>query len=177
MSLDWSDQALAQRMRDGWSGGLPEGTPCGGGSTRKAAQSVVERLPALVEKYAIRSVADAGAGDMHWISGVAWDVDYRPYDIVVRRPEVERWDVSADRLPICDLILCRHVLIHFEPERIKRTLTLFRWSAKYLLANQYDDAPPFDASLQYNPTDLRPLLGEPVERLPDAGSDLALWAL
>lgn len=173
----WTDDALAQRMREGWGGGLADGTPCGGGSTRKSAQSIAERLPALVDKYDVHTVCDAGAGDRHWVDGVKWELHYRAFDLVVRRPDVEQWDISARRLPMCDLILCRHVLIHFEPERVMRTIALFLESAKYLLASQYDDAPQFDASQQYNPTDLRPLLGDPIERLPDTGSDLALWML
>ncbi len=176
MSLDWSDAALEQRMREGWGGGLADGTPCGGGSTIAASAAIARALPLLVMRHAIFSVCDAGAGDLHWIKSVPL-ADYRPFDLVPRHPSVRKWDIAKKAMPKCDLILCRHVLIHFDPERIERAVDLFRQSGKYLLASQYDDAPPFDASLQYNPTDLRPLLGEPIERLPDAGSDLALWKL
>lgn len=175
--LSWTDAALEQRMRDGWGGGLVDGTPCGGGSTFASARSVAMALPGLVSRHGILFVCDAGAGDRHWIKHVDWDVAYRGYDLVPREKFVQKHDITNEVLPPCDLILCRHVLIHFDPQRIVRTLELFRKSAKYLLANQYDDAPPFDGSQQYNPTDLRPLLGEPIERLQDTGSDLALWKL
>lgn len=162
-------------MREGWGGGLADGTPCGGGSTRAAAAAVAEAIPALVRRLGIGSVCDAGAGDLHWIGDIG--CEYRAFDIVPRAPGVELLDIAREPLPRCDLILCRHVLIHFDPERIGRTLALFTLSGRYLLASQYDDAPPFDGALQYNPTDLRPLLGEPIERIKDAGSDLALWRL
>jgi len=163
-------------MRQGWGGGLYDGTPCGGGSTRASAGSVAGALPLLIGRYGIKSVCDAGAGDLHWISAIPLP-GYRAFDLVPRHARVEQFDITTQFLPACDLILCRHVLIHFDPARIEMALDLFQQSGKYLLANQYDDAPPFDASQQYNPTDLRPLLGEPIERLPDTGSDLALWTL
>lgn len=174
--LSWSDAALEQRMRDGWSGGLSDGTPCGGGSTRASAAAVAAALPSLVRRYGIESVCDAGAGDLHWISAVDLP-GYRAFDLVPRSAAVTKIDIACERLPQCDLVLCRHVLIHFDPDRIAKTLGLFAMAAKYLLANQYDNAPPFDGSQQYNPTDLRPLLGEPIERLQDTGSHLALWKL
>lgn len=174
--LSWSDAALEQRMREGWGGGLWEGTPCGGGSTRGAAGNVAGALPLLIWKYAIKSVCDAGAGDLHWIADIPLP-GYKAFDLVPRHARVEPFDITRQVLPACDLILCRHVLIHFDPARIVVTLDLFRMSGRYLLASQYDDAPPFDEGSQYNPTDLRPLLGEQIERLPDTGSDLALWRL
>lgn len=174
--LSWSDAALEQRMREGWGGGLHDGTPCGGGSTRAAAGNVAAALPLLVGRYGIKSVCDAGAGDLHWIATIPLP-GYRAFDLVPRRARVERLDIAAQLLPECDLILCRHVLIHFDPMRIATTIDLFKVSGKYLLASQYDDAPLWDGSQQYNPIDLRPLLGEPLERLADAGSDLALWRL
>lgn len=175
--IGWTDEALLQRMHKGWRGGLEDGTPCGNGSTIEATRAIRERLPDLVERYDIRSVCDAGAGDMHWIGLVKWQVDYRPYDLVPRRPGVQQIDITKQALPACDAVLCRHVLIHLDPPRVVQAIDLFRSSARYLLASQYDGAPPFDDAEQYNPTDLRPLLGEPLRRLPDKGSDLALWAL
>lgn len=163
-------------MREGWGGGLWEGTPCGGGSTRIAAGNVAGALPLLIARYGIKSVCDAGAGDLHWIADIPLP-GYKAFDLVPRHARVGQLDITQQAPPMCDLILCRHVLIHFDPDRIVRTVGLFRQSGKYLLASQYDDAPQFDGASQYNPTDLRQLLGEPIERLADTGSDLALWRL
>lgn len=187
MGLSWSDEALGKRMAEGWGGGLRDGTPCGSGSTLANAASVSNALPGLLRRYKIESMNDAGAGDLHWINLVPLGVRYRAFDLVPRAALVETWDITKQELPPADAILCRHVLIHFDPPRIARTLELFAHSAKYLLASQYDGGVAFDTHSRtrkgfdprydYNPTDLRPLLGEPLERLPDTGSDLALWRL
>lgn len=175
--IGWTDEDLLRRMHKGWRGGLADGTPCGSGSTLESTASIRLRLPALVERHGIQSICDAGAGDQHWIGLIAWNVHYRGFDLVPRNDSVTKIDICRDVLPACDAVLCRHVLIHLDPTRIEQSLALFRRSAKYLLASQYDNAPPFDRADQYNPTDLRSLLGEPIERLPDTGSDLAMWKL
>jgi len=164
-------------MQKGWRGGLADGTPCGGGSTIASTAAICAALPALVARYGIASICDAGAGDQHWIGRVDWPVNYRGFDLVPRKTGVTQIDICETALPACDAVLCRHVLIHLDPERIRKALTLFRKSATFLLASQYDNAPAFDAGNQFNPTDLRPLLGEPIERIADTGSDLALWQL
>lgn len=182
----WGDDALLVRMQRGWDGGLPEGTPCGNGSLSFNTKKISEWLPQMVAKYDIRSLADAGAGDMHWQRHLRLplEVEYRPFDLVPRKARITAWDITKERLPECDAILCRHVLIHFDAPRIERTLELFRRSAKYLFASQYDSGThswrPFNRMCQYNPTDLRPLLGQPRERCPDAdegGQYLAMFDL
>lgn len=175
--IGWSDDDLMRRMQKGWRGGLADGTPCGGGSTIASTASIRARLPALVAAHGIRSICDAGAGDQHWIGLLQWDIEYRAFDLVPRRDDVVALDITREALPACDAVLCRHVLIHLDPERIKQAIALFRQSARFLLASQYDDAPIFNCGDQYNPTDLRPLLGEPLDRLTDTGSDLALWKM
>jgi hypothetical protein len=176
--LNWGDDALRQRMRKGWSGGLYDGTPCGSGSTMTATVGIRAELPALAERHGIRSICDAGAGDLHWVRSIDWKVAYRPFDLVPRCTGVEQLDITQDQLPACDAILCRHVLIHLDPPRITIAIDLFRKSARFLLASQYDVAAPFNPADQFNRTDLRGLLGEPVERLKDVyDSELALWRL
>lgn len=164
-------------MALGWRGGLKDGTPCGGGSTMIATRNIRAVLPRLVDKYDIKSICDAGAGDMHWMSQVDLDAEYRPFDLYPRSKEVTKLDVSTELLPECDLILCRHVLIHLDPVRIERAVSLFRKSGKYLLASQYDDATAFDAEEQFNKVNLIPLLGEPLEKHADAKAWIALWRL
>lgn len=177
MAIGWGENAIAKRMALGWRGGLKDGTPCGGGSTMIATRGIRALLPRLVDKYGFKTVCDAGAGDMHWMSQVDWDADYQPFDLHPRRKEVTKLDISKELLPTCDLILCRHVLIHLDPERIHNAISLFRQSGKYLLASQYDDAGPFDSSEQFNKVNMVPLLGEPLERHPDAKAHIALWRL
>lgn len=178
----WGDDALLVRMQRAWDGGLSEGTPCGNGSLMAKTANIREWLPQMVAKYNIQSLADAGAGDMHWQRHVLWGVEYRPYDLVPRKARITAWDITKERLPECDAILCRHVLIHLDAPRIDRALAFFRTSAKYLFVSQYEDAAwrPFNRDNQWNPTDLRPLLGQPRERCPDAdegGQYLAMFDL
>lgn len=164
-------------MRTGWRGGLSEGTPCGSGSVRSKTRAVRERIPVLLRELGIRTICEAGAGDMHWSGGAFHGTYYRPFDLVPRQDIVSKLDITKERLPVCDLIVCRQVLIHLDPPRVVSALDLFRQSGTWLLASQYDGASGFDSSASFNPTDLRGLLGEPVERIPDAGGHLALWRL
>jgi hypothetical protein len=173
--LNWNTPHLKQRMT--WIGGLKDGTPCGNGSTLAATQHIRAVLPDVALRYGIESVCDAGAGDLHWMQFVQWDVQYRAFDFVPRHSDVIALDITREALPQCDLILCRHVLIHLDPERIIDALKLFKSSGRYLLASQYDHAKPFDPCRQFNRTDLRGYLGDPIERHQDSDSDLALWLL
>lgn len=178
----WTDEELNARMRRGWKGGRAEGTPCGGGSLLENTTHVRARLPGLVREYRIHSVCDAGAGDLHWISYMDWDVEYRAFDLVPRTPSVVGLDITREILPACDLILCRMVLVHLDPERVTRALSLFRQSAPYLLATQITSKNIFDATQDFHPWDLsaEPFdLGAPMESIPDAKSDcwLSLWRL
>ena len=161
-----------------WLSGLPE-TPCGRGSTLASTESVREALPELVQKYGIRTVVDAGAGDLNWVQRVNWDVEYYPFDLIPRHPKVQQADITRDVLPVCDLILCRHVLNHLQRFDVQQALKHFRDAGTYLLATQMDQP-----LLPYDPPgwtsyDLRQWLGEPIERIPDTQDtgDLALWKL
>jgi hypothetical protein len=176
----WTDAALKTRFEAGW--GHYEGQPCGPGSTRQWAADILKWMPKMIAKYNILSMCDAGAGALHWQDPqlIASLVSYLPFDLIPRDPRVLRADITNEDLPSCDAILCRHVLIHFDPPRVIRTLERFGRTAKYLFASQYPKARPFNAGLQYNQTDLVPSLGRPLEMIEDGGKDachLALWRL
>lgn len=177
----YSEDDYLKLMARGWSGGLNDGTPCGSGSRIASTESVRARLPDLAEGYGIRTVCDAGAGDLHWMKLVKWDVDYQPFDLQPRHWSVKKLDIRREALPACDLILCRWVLGHMNPENVLRTLELFRQSAKYLLATQHDVQHRIDAFDSYNHWNLtmEPFsLGEPLERIPDhKDSTFSLWRL
>ena len=170
-------------MKRGWAGGLVEGTPCGNGSLLEKTANVRCSLPLLLRKYGIRSVCDAGAGDMYWAQDIFSGVEYRPFDLVPRAPGIEKIDISKTALPKCDAVICRLVLIHLDPGRAVEALRLFRESAKYLFASQYEVRNVFNTRSQFNRTNLsiEPYnLGAPIERIPDideAQCSLALWRL
>lgn len=182
-ALNWTDEAVETRMRQGWPGGLKGGTPCGVGCLPKYTQNIRKRLPALLQSYGIESICDAGAGDLIWAKETFVHFDYKAFDLVPRVPGVAYADITKDRLPACDAILCRAVLIHLDPPRIQAALELFRKSAKFLLASQYDVVNKFDSNNQFNRTNLAAApysLGEPLawlRDLEDGKSKLALWNL
>ena len=180
--MDWSDAALLKRMEDGWGGGLPE-TRCGNGSLRHNIRNVVWWVPEVMDRLGLRSMCDAGAGDLHWEEDFGVRFSYRAFDLVPRRMGVMQWDVTKEALPGCDVILCRAVLIHLDPPRIHRALELFRKSATYLMATTEPSDNVFDPSRQCNPIDLEKppfSLGPPLESVQDLeGKDsrLGLWRL
>ena len=179
-----TDEAMLERMQNGWRAGRPE-TVCGNGSLLENTANIRRWLPDLVGVYGIHRVCDAGAGDMHWISHMRWGVEYMPYDLIKWKPEVQRIDITRDPLPKCDAILCRMVLNHLsdDPERVQRALALFRQSARYLLATQFQGKDLPQRSTQFQRLDLREppySLGEPLEKIQDGAEDwcyLALWEL
>jgi hypothetical protein len=172
-----TDQEMRDRMRDGWRMGQPF-TVCGNGSTLEATAAAREWLPGLVERYGIRSVTDAGAGDLAWIHLVRWAIVYRPFDLFPRTPDVKSIDITTEVLPRSDAILCRHVLNHVA-ERVPQTLDLFRQSgSRYLIATQYDAGESL--TKQFQRLDLRAWLGAPLESTRDTSDEhqtLALWRI
>jgi hypothetical protein len=94
-----------------------------------------------------------------------------------------RADITSIALPDCDAILCRMVLNHLDQDRILMALKLFKQSAKYLIATQFDGDKLPQRSPQFTRLDLRVaphFLGEPLERVQDGAEDicsLALWKL
>lgn len=177
-----SDEAIYDRMKNGWRSGMPE-TICGPGSTMQATRFIRKWLPMICEKYGIRTIHDAGAGDLYWIRRVSWgdlEIQYRGFDLIPRHEDVEQWDITKQALPPCDLILCRLVLGHLDEPRRQMAIDLFRQSAKYLAATQfYADDVPKDAKETVK-VDLRPMLGEPLYVIHDGNHSkcrMALWKL
>lgn len=107
--------------------------PCGAGSLYENTEKTRSLLERLVEKYNIKTVSDAGAGDLSWITTTKWNVDYTPYDIRKWHPAVTEFDITKQVLPKTDLIICRHVLNHLDPELSNEALDRFNESgSKYL---------------------------------------------
>jgi hypothetical protein len=177
-----SDEDMFARMSKGWRAGYPE-TQCGNGSLRK--NSVLSRaaLPQWCEQYDIRTVCDAGAGDLFYVKGVEWSVEYRPFDLVPRDPSITRLDITAEDLPECDAILCRMVLNHLDEPRILMAIERFRNVSPYLIATQFNGEDLPQRSPQFTRLDLRKApygLGEPLAKVQDGNEQicsLALWQI
>jgi hypothetical protein len=160
-------------FEQGWKSGLPH-TVCGSGSLPENTVGARMAIPRWVRQYGIRTVVDAGAGDMKWKAGMTLDAEYRAFDYVPRAEGVTQIDVVTEALPKCDLIICRLVLNHVGQNHALRALDLFRKSGKYLAATQ------FDVPREKGRYDLREWLGPYLEAVPDGGDDdcmIALWEL
>lgn len=106
---------MLEKMKQGWKSGE---TPCGQGSDLIMTDRVRALLPKLMESYNLTILHDAGAGDLHWIEYVEWTtlISYRGFDLVPRHDEIHKLDITRKVIPLCDLILCRHVLNHLSPK-------------------------------------------------------------
>jgi SAM-dependent methyltransferase len=123
----------------------------GPGSSLAETSAVRRQLPALLERIGARSMLDVPCGDFHWMQQV--DLGLRRYigaDIVPEIVESNRQrfgsagreflklDVTADRLPTVDLILCRDCLVHFSLADIRRALAnILRSGSKYVLTTTF----------------------------------------
>jgi SAM-dependent methyltransferase len=100
-------------------------TPCGPGSTLEACKNILERLPDWLLAYKIRSIADLGCGDFHWMSRVDLSgVQYDGYDVVQFLMEknakkhardnirFHHADLMTFMVPAVDLVVLKDVLIH-----------------------------------------------------------------
>jgi SAM-dependent methyltransferase len=124
----------------------------GRGSTLVRTEVIMTNLPPLLRELRATTLLDAACGDFNWMQHMALeDIKYIGVDIV--RQLIERnqglytnaqrtfltCDISQDRLPTADLILCRDCLIHLSFKRIRRTLSNFKRSgAKYLLCTTHN---------------------------------------
>lgn len=126
--------------------GDPE-SASGGGSGTSATDTIRRELPAILQRHGIRSLLDAPCGDFHWMKHIAGELEhYHGVDIV--RDLVERntrlygterirfacADITSDRLPAADAVLCRDCFIHLPTRLIRAALANFRASGiRYLL--------------------------------------------
>ena len=174
-----SDEAMRERMANGWRAGRPF-TVCGNGSLPEATANIRQWLPKVCARRGVKTVCDAGAGDLKWRTGMAWDVNYLPFDLFPRHPSVAAIDITQDVLPKCDAILCRMVLNHLDDERVTLALGRFRLAGRYLFATQFNGEDLPQRSPQFMRLDLRKWLGDPLEWVHDGREDacaLALWEL
>lgn len=101
-------------------------------------------------------MADAPCGDFFWMRHVIDElrVSYVGVDIVPElvdeneaafaspRVRFRLGDITGDRLPRTDLILCRDALVHLPVDAIRNALRLFRESgATYLLSTTFPEHP------------------------------------
>jgi hypothetical protein len=163
----------------GWNSGRPE-TNCGKGSMDHNTGKIRNVLGKWVQRYEIKTLIDAGAGDMKWIKQVNMpDVSYLPYDLVPLSDEVTQWDITSKRLPDCDAILCRYVLNHLPDELVLAALLLFKLAARYLILSTVNEprkaGGAFGKFKDYNLIEPPFNLGQPLEIADDYRGQIAFW--
>ena len=128
--------------------------PSGPGSGLARTAGIREVLPGLLRELAVETLLDAGCGDFHWLQAAELPVDYVGVDVVPElvaelrarhtgpRRRFVRADITRDRLPRADLVLCREVLMHFpDGEVLAAVSNLKRTRARWLLATTFAERP------------------------------------
>lgn len=187
----------------GWPDQAPD-TVCGWGSSEPHTQLVRKGLTTILDTYEVRTLNDAGCGDLAWMSTLDLDaIDYVGYDVHERAtwPELrgrgyrlEVVDITSDELRPADMLICRNVFIHLPNDMILPALERFRRACRLLLTTSYTSDPTTERgefsnlerigepSLRHAKLDLSlaPFgLGEPLERIPEDSPNkyLGLWDL
>lgn len=127
----------------------------GTGSDADQTRVIVQELPLLLRRLAVRSVLDIPCGDFQWMSQVDLaGIDYIGADIVaplveanLRRHaragvEFRVLDLTRDRLPAVDLVLCRDCLVHLSFAQAQQALANIAVSgARYLVTTTFTGRP------------------------------------
>ncbi len=126
----------------------------GVGSGASPTRLLRREIPRLCHELRVRVMLDVPCGDFSWLSAAELDLDYIGADIVAdlvnanrrqyasekpRRSFLQR-DLTVDRLPTADLVLCRDGLVHLSFEDISRALeNLKRSHSRYLLTTTFTE--------------------------------------
>jgi len=142
-----------QRIHDSNLWGAAESIS-GLGSEIDATAVLRAELPRLLARLGVTSLLDAPCGDAGWINQSSLGVRYIGIDIVpdlVERLQARAAtgeiggdyclaDITHDRLPRCDAILCRDCLVHLSFANIERAVGNFRRSgATWLIATTFPE--------------------------------------
>ena len=111
----------------------------GRGSSLARTTVIMTQLPLLLQDLNVRMLLDAGCGDFNWMRHVALgEINYVGVDVVselISRNrelyETERstfavMDITRDRLPVADAILCRECFIHLSLRNITAAIRNFK---------------------------------------------------
>jgi hypothetical protein len=177
----------------------------GPGSNLTRTAKLRRELPVLLQEIGTRTLLDAPCGDFNWMKDTQLGVeqyigaDVVP-DLIVRNQQLYAGDktqfilldLTRDKLPRVDVILCRDCLIHFSYRHIAAAIRNFKRSGStYLLTNSY---PAWSSNENIRTGEFRPLnlarapfnfpppLRQINEKLPEEeaqfhGKILGLWKL
>ena len=111
----------------------------GTGSTIESTVNIRKNLDFVIKKFNIQKILDVPCGDFFWMRDFLKDqnVIYQGGDVVEElvlelkknyendNKKFFNIDITKDRLPSADLLLCRDCFIHFSNEDIIKTLINF----------------------------------------------------
>ncbi len=136
--------------------GSPE-TISGRGSERRQTEAVRDGLAHILAAYRIKTVVDAGCGDLNWIRHVPGFErldSYLGIDIVAdlisdcrsrygsARVTFKQADLTREEIPTADLVICRDFLVHLTIAQVFTVLSsIVRSGSGYLLATTYVHLP------------------------------------
>lgn len=177
----------------------------GPGSNLARTAKLRRELPPLLEQIGARTLLDAPCGDFNWLQHTQLKIDqYTGVDVVPdlitrnqqlyanNKTQFVMLDLTRDKLPRADVILCRDCFIHFSYRHIAAAIKNFkRTGSTYLLTNSY---PLWQANtnirtgdfrhlnLALQPLNFPPPLKQIDEKLPEEqeqffGKMLGLWKL
>ena len=142
-----------------WSG--PGNTPLSGpGSSLWYTERLRSAFPGIIDKFKVKTLFDAGCGDLTWMSTLfdSLDIQYVGADVVdflieenrVKFPNLDLrvMDITIDPLPQADMMMCRDCMFHMSFEDIFRTLNNFVKSNIPLLFTTSHDTPAENVDIQ-----------------------------
>lgn len=152
-------------------------------STRYIRQEILK----IIKNYWIKSILDLPCGDCNWIKPTELQAGYLGADIVdkIVQNNIQKFehkvnfqvlDITTDKLPYADLILCRECLQHLSYSNIHKTLENIKKSKiKYLLTTSHPqwkntniiDGLYFDINLEASPFNLK----NPIQKIEERESN------
>ncbi|RSL18000.1 glycosyl transferase family 2 [Edaphobacter aggregans] len=128
----------------------------GPGSSLLATSEIRQRLPLLIQDLEVKSVVDAGCGDLHWMKRVKLAVqEYVGVDVIPSVVDSNQKnscspnsrfitvDLTRQPTPKADLIICRDCLVLLSYEDIASVLRNFAKSgSQYLLTTTFANHAP-----------------------------------
>lgn len=122
---------------------------CGGGSTIRYTSNIRKYLVPLLIKHNICSILDLPCGDLNWIKEIdLGDIQYIGADVasillernkrVFSNRSFLHLDITEDKLPQADLLLCRDCLFHFTKiDKIRALANFINNDIKYILMSHF----------------------------------------
>lgn len=122
----------------------------GHGSNLRETEVVREALPRILEQHGCKSILDIPCGDFFWMSRLDLPATYIGADIVEALVTINQQrfgsssrhflhlDLTRDKLPTVDVVLCRDCLVHLSLASAIDALTnIKRSGSKFLLTTTF----------------------------------------